>query len=381
MPRQFQEIFNTVANRINSFAEVDKSNFKIDLNRGAFFEWNILWKANSIFERKNLPEFVIQCSCGRIDLVNKESFDKFHSIELSEADMAPSLKCSVCLRIEIDFNGPITISQRTSEGLEELSRMFRKAEEENYMTLCWYLWETMGIEKEQLREIYESTSLIFDQYTKNNLEVFLQNCGLGQFRLTNDYHYPRQYLLCLLTLNHIIEIDGLYDILVSLGMIAESENFLIGDDGVSIFPVGVKITKDMNDDRETVKFKIAVVKKWLRQHKYMKLAKLIQTAFNYELRNAFAHAEYKFTKTGVYLIRYKREVSYQSLQESFLGAYHLLSQLVTLVQTAREKFIQSGGYSEGGWTITPDISPKGFSVQISSSSPLPKPTGSKRSKN
>ena len=377
---QFQEAFDKVSNRVRSFTEVDKSKFKLDFTQGAFFEWNILWQANSIFQRKNLPEFVIQCSCGRIDIMNQDCFEKFHAPYVGKTDFSPALKCTVCLTLGVDFEGTFDISTRVSDGLMELHHLFQKAENDNYMTLCWYLWETLGIENEQLREIHASTSVIFDQYIKNNLEVFLQNCGLGQFKINNNYHFPRQYLLCLLALNHIVEIDGLYDILISLGAIAESENFLIGDDGQSIHPVGLKIIKGANEERDTVKFKIAVVKKWFRERKYMKLAKLVQIAFNHELRNAFSHADYKLTKTGVYLTRNKREVSYEALQESFIGAYHLLSELASLVLAAREKFIKSGGYTEAGWTITPRVSEKGFSIQVSGSSPIVGPTGVKRRK-
>lgn len=185
-------------------------------------------------------------------------------------------------------------------------------------------------------------------------------------------------MLCLLTLNHIIEIDGLYDLIISLGAIAESEVFLVGDDGRSIHNVGFNISMPSDDGRETVKFKISTLKKWLRSRKYMKLAKLIQIAFNYELRNAFAHAEYRMSERGIYLTRYKREIPFSALQESFIAAYQLLTDLSSLIRSAREKFISSGGYSESGWTITPHQSEKGFSIQISSSSPLPSPTGKKR---
>lgn len=373
----FLESFEIVKNRIRSFKEVDKTRFWLDAFRSVNHEWHTLWQINSIFTRGNLPEYVIQCKCGRLDIVNEELFSKFLINTIDSQN--PIIDCSVCNKIDIAFNYERENFMQSQIGLEELTNIFKKAEDENYMTFCWYLWQSMSIENEQLNVISNSINAIYDQYLKNNIEIFLQNKGLSLFKTNNDYHYPRQYILSLLTLNHIIEIDGLYDLIISIAAIAESEHYLIGDDGHSMHPVGLTIVKpNESKDRETVKYKISFLKKWLRSRKYMKLAKHIQIAFNYELRNAFAHSEYKLTKSGVYLLRYKREISYASIQESFLAAYFLFNDLTDLIQFSRQKFIESKGYEESGWKLTPIISGKGFSVQITGHSPMTGPTGKKR---
>lgn len=373
----FSESFEKVTNRIFSFKDVDRAKFWLDTKFGVIPEWHILWEINSIFKKQPSDQYAIQCNCGRLDLINEEIFNLVHKNTIT--DEKTSLECNRCKEVNIDFIASTDLTPPVRNGLREFEKIFKKAEDENYMTLCYFLWCSLSIESEQLNAIQSSIDIIFDQYMKAMVEFFLDNHGLYPFKFDRDYHENRQHIFALLGLNHIIEIDGLYDLIISLAIIAEGEQFLVGDDGRSIHGVGTKIIRtDQDEEKDTVKFKITFLKDWLKKKRYGKLAELIRLAFNYEVRNAFSHSDYMLTKTGVYLRRNNREVSYQSLHESFIAAYYLLNTLVTRIKQARDEFINSGGYSESGWEIEPCVSEHGVSVQISTSSPKGSSTGKKR---
>lgn len=373
----FPESFEKVTNRIRSFKDVDRSKFWLDAKFGVMPEWHVLCEINSIFKKQPRDQYAIQCNCGRLDIINEEIFNLVHKNTITDDN--PPLECNRCKKLNIDFISPADLTFVVKNGLLEFEKIFKKAEDENYMSLCYFLWRSLSIESEQLNSIQNSIDIIFDQYMKTTVEFFLGHHELYPFKLDRDYHENRQHILALLGLNHIIEIDGLYDLIISLAIIAEGDQFLVGDDGLSIHEVGTKIVRlDEDEEKDTVKFKITFLKDWLKKKKYGKLAELIRVACNHEVRNAFSHSDYILTETGVYLTRNKREVSYQSLHESFIAAYYLLNTLATRIKKSRDEFISSGGYSESGWEITPCVSDHGISVQITTSSFRGTPTGKKR---
>lgn len=378
----YNDSIDLVTNRIKSFKDIDKNIFKLNFSQGSILEYHTLWKSKSIFKSvEPKGEYVIQCKCGRVDNVVEGLYQRLKKKKVR--DNFIEILCTECSKVNVAFNNAYDIPDKLKPGFKQLSKIFEKASSDNYMTMCYFFWHCMAAKREKMQEIIYSSNLIFDMYMKNNLEGFLISHGISNIIIEESYHNQRQYLLCLLSLNHIIEIDVLYDLILSLVLIAESEIFLIGDDGRTINnSVGVTITRgDGDEEKDTVKMKVSTLKTELNKRNYNKVAKLIKTAFNYEVRNAFAHADYIFTETGIYLSRNKREITYDNLQESFIAATFLLQAFSDLIKKEQDKFIESGGYEESGWKIEPIIQGNSFSIRISTSSPACGPTGKKRNKN
>ncbi len=167
---EFLESFEKVLNRIRSFKDVDRNRFWLDVKFGVTPEWQVLWEINSIFKKLPSDQYAIQCKCGRLDVMNEEIFNRIHKKDIAED--RPSLECSRCKKINVEFIGPTDLTAAVKGGLVEFEKIFRKAEDENYMTLCYFLWHSLSIESEQLNSIQGSIDIIFDQYIKTMVEFF-----------------------------------------------------------------------------------------------------------------------------------------------------------------------------------------------------------------
>jgi hypothetical protein len=270
---------------------------------------------------------------------------------------------------------PFPGTELVRKGIADFGRLLEKAKEDNYFTLCWYLWESLNQFSVRLHEMRHLASVLFELHTKNLINLLANEDGLGLFKFDPEAIKEEDYIIQLVGLNHIIECHELYDILISLSMIARSEIFLVRDDGFSVnYGVGCTLKFD-EGERDRLAARLKFLRQEILAGKHHKLANLLKRCFNTELRNAFSHSEYEIRGHEIYLTKYKRTITEEALADAFIGSYYILESLTQFIEGERQRFAASGGIEEGGWTLKPNIFEGKMSVTLSSSSPVCTPTG------
>ena len=359
-----------ISNEIKTFSELDASKLQFDISLGAQGAHATYFFFRNGLKREDQVSF--QCPCGRLGVLPKgelknPTFKKFIKDGL--------LLCYECGSYNIELLAPPPYSPMILKGIAQLERIFRKAIDDNYMTLCYYLYSSLRSFHQRFHEVNTVCDTIMDVVTRNVLLCQLSTDGIGQLRVSSDLLRKEEIVLHLMLINHVFELTELFDVLLSILTIAESEQFLVGDDGRSIHQVGLEITFE-DGERDQARKRILFLRKEIHSKNYFKLSKLIRKSFNPQVRNAFSHSDYRIVSDGILLTRYgNRLVSNDELTEMFHGAYSIQEMVYSFIQTERERFITNGGYEECGTRIEPVVEGDWFSVRISGSSPGGGPTG------
>ena len=315
--------------------------------------------------RKPGDEIAFQCKCGRLATLPANAS---REDTLTTKDTDGRLLCTSCGEYGIDYSVRLALSPMVTSGLHELKKIFRQALSENYMTLCYYFYSSLQSFNPRFNEVYFLCDQIFDMHCRNTLFAALDEDGILRLQLKRENVELQEMILMLLMINHVTEIAELYEILFTIAKIAKGEHFLIGDDGRSIHGVGYQLrAPEGTPDR--LKYRIVTVRREVHRMHLFKLSKLLRCAFNHELRNAFSHSEYRLSDKGVYLSRYRRLITPQQFTDTFFAAFYVQKTLFDFMEKERQRFIETGGYSESGWKIEPLVSEHGFAIKISSSGP------------
>lgn len=317
----------------------------------------------------NPASHVGQCPCGLLFLVP----DGPIAAKWPERDGA--FLCALCGGYDAKITMPIPGTNLVRKGIADFRTMLTKAKTDNYFTLCWYLWESLYQFTPRLHEINRLANVLYQLHTRNLLQLLASQDGLGAFRFDMDSIKDENYVIQLVLINHVIETHEIYDILITLSQIARSELFLIRDDGASInYGVGATIKFD-ESERDRLAARLKLLRQEILAGKNIAFANLLKRTLNTEVRNAFSHSEYEIRGHEVFLTKYNRSLSEEALADSFIAAYYILETLVQFIEDERGAFIQSGGIEEGGWHLKPAMEGDGFTLELSSQSPLPQPTG------
>lgn len=318
------------------------------------------------------PSIAFQCECGKLALAPIAALGQ---PEFKITEDHPSLKCPECGGYGIKLSAPVPGSDLVRAGINDLVGMLRRAIDDNYLTLCWYLWESLRAFTPRLREIYKLSERIFDLHTRNLLQAALSHDKTGVFRIDPEDARQEDIMLQMMLLSHITETSELFDIIVTIAAIARSEHFLIRDDGLSINGgVGLQITFEEGEQKRLAS-RLKTARQEVLKAKCIRLSQLMKRCFNAELRNAFAHSEYEIVPEGIKLTRYNRTISEDDLADAFVGSFYILKVFYEFLVEERERFIASGGFTDGGWTITPNVADGQFQITITGRAPGPSVTG------
>ena len=340
----------TAQNEIRALSELDLAKLRFDISRSAQEAHAIF----NVFRRalKKDDEIPFQCPCGNLGVVPRDLLQKQPSENFLNDGQ---LICAKCGSYNLDLVFPPPYTALIADGLKELERIFRKAVKDNYMTLCYYLYSSLVSFQPRFHEVSSVCDYIYDIISRNVLLAQLDSDKIGQFKVSVDDLRVEEIILQLMLINHVFELAELPDVILTILCISESEHFLIGDDGLSIFPVGLRI-KFEQDEKDQARKRIVLLRREIHKKNYFKLSKLLRRALNPEVRNAFSHSEYRIEKEGVRLTGYNdRLVTNQCLFDMFMAAYWIQKTIYDYFRSERERFIASGGYEEGGWRIDPIV--------------------------
>lgn len=355
-----------IANKLTSIDQINKVKLIFDSEYGAQPSMMLFGTVAEIIEGGAGDRIAFQCDCGRLGVATSEFLTDEGTHKLVSGKYV--LQCTRCGRYAVNWQGPTGTTPAVTNGLSELGILFRQAEQHNYVTLCYFLYNHIGLTQPQYASVNEVCKVIMDCISRNNLEYFLHKRNLGITKISDDLHKRRQYLLQATLMGHVYEARALYDILLSILYIGNCEKFLFSEDGRLMQGAGVQIRFD-DPAQDTVKRRAALVKLELHKRKYHKLQRLVKLAFNSQFRNAFAHSNYIFMDDGVHLCNCDRLIPYGKLEESFGAAYFLQHMLFDFINLQRQRFIERGFYEEGGCRIEPIVSEDhGFAVQVQFSS-------------
>ncbi len=359
-----------VRNEVNSLSELDTTKLKFDLSNGAQDAHALYFFFKNTLEQDNTISF--QCSCGQLGIIpvteiNTPPFNSY--IENGEC------LCMACGKYGLQLEAPPPHTPLIIQGTGELNRIFQKALDDNYMTLCYYLYSSLHSFQHRFYEVNAVCDTIMDISVRNVLLFQTSTDGVGQFKVSENDLRKEEVLLQLMLISHVFELAELPDVLLSILSIAESEHFLIGDDGRSLWPVGLRVQFE-GGERDQARKRIVFLRREIHKKNYFKLSRLLKKAFNPEVRNAFSHSEYKIVEDGIILTGFNnRLVTNEDLFEMYMGAYSIQEMIFVFIDSQRRQLIANGGYEECGWKLTPIVDGNAFSVKVSTSNPGGSPTG------
>lgn len=360
-------------NEILDLKELDLSKLRFDISDGA-------QKAHAVYHffRGALDiddQIAFQCECGNLGVLPSKKIEEGNSDSFFSKG---KLLCVECGSYGIDLFAPSPLPPVVRNGLRELKKIFQKAIDDNYMTLCYYFYSSLASFQYRFHQVNAVCDHVYEIIARNILIARLDVDNIGQIKTDKIDLRTEEIILQLVLINHVFELAELPDILLTVLKISESEHFLIGDDGHSIWPVGLKIKFERTED-DQARRRIVTLRRMIHEKNYFKLSKLIRKAFNPEVRNAFSHSEYRIEEEGIVLTGYNdRFVKNQDLFEMYMGAYAIQDAIYNIMNHERQRFIAQGGYEESGWKIEPIVEKDSFAVRIVGSSPASKPTGRKR---
>lgn len=355
MPKEY-------SNELLSVADIDKNRLSIDGSQGFGFPLTVLQqilRLEADQQHKNSQSF--QCPCGMLFVVERDFLK-----DQSRTDKNGNILCPKCGHYQISVRRESNFPD-LNPGLTELLHILTKAREENTATLCYFLYSSLQLGREQMEQIRSSASLMLDLTAKHALELELSRLNLISVEYDHEYMRAANITLQLNAFAHLYESSPFYDILLSLLLIADGKHRLLSDNGRRIEGVGATIPNKKDSSKDgPVGYKIEVIKDYCEENGHAELKKLIDLVFDSKIRNAFSHSQYLIIESGISLTRYELELSDKELSQKLFGIFMTIEYVLSFIDQERRSFMASDGVVEDGVRIKPLVDGNRFAVEMRS---------------
>lgn len=354
-------------NEICTIDEINRSTFRVDGSRGFQSQKVIL---ESIFEKllsdEDDFEFkVFQCPCGSLFMLPNGATEQ---VRLSSPNYEWHAVCPTCGPYEVEISEGIEDPIQRA-GLKRLKELFDQAVENNGTTLSVYLIELLGLQPNQINQIVSSANIALDLTYKHLIEAELKALGLSPMDIADRYIEQANTVLQLLIYNHVYELTDIYDVLLSLLLIADGTDQLFDQEKRAITGAGHKIVRD-DDPTKTPdpQKKIEEIKKYCMEHELSEMSDYFEACFDSRIRNAVAHSQYLVDEDGIKLTRYKMTLSHEEFDRKVFGVTSLTKFILHFVDKQRKAFIASDGVVDGNITVRPITDGNKVAVRIEGTS-------------
>lgn len=352
---------HSFSNRLSSIDGIDKSKLIFNVYEGLLAEYHLLKDIIHIIKNGHKEQIAFQCLCGALSIAELVDTEKMTGPD-------NNLLCHKCAKYQISIRVPLEGDALLHNGIIQLSSQLALARSHCYPELIWFSWSSLSLNREQIIAIDRTTTLLYDNFFKNEMEFFLEENGLSQFYVGRLCHHDRQTVLLLTLLTHLIELSPFYDLFLSILQIADNQYtfFNVADHSFQN-NIGCKITNQNQQTGEKdapITQKKHAVKEFLDFKKLEDVLKLFERSFDVKLRNDFVHAEYKIKIDGIEIPRREKSLSYEELKQKTFGAFYIVTGIIKFIEEIREDFIKNGSYIGDGYKIIPITQNNKYSIRV-----------------
>ena len=357
------------SNQLLDLSEVDRGTLLLDADQGYTALFDFCREIALVLGAKDKDKIVFQCACGALAILSKEHLARLGERVRGARDEA---LCPQCAGYEISIRKGAPQSV-IGQGLAALDRLLAAARDDNYASLCGFLFSPVMPEAAQLSALSDGAAVVRELIAKNKLDLLLSEQGVAAVPVELGFATRADLTLHLLSYHRLYTFSPLYDTLISLVAIGTGDQQILDPEGQALQPVGVQIGQAGTGtpggaEREAVAIerKIDEVLSYCEAQGQGEIAALITAVCRRELDRAIVEAAYETSEDTLFLTRAGVELPLAELVDISLGLHLLVERICAFLTEEHRRFAASEGVEEGGFQLSPVADGEKVALKITS---------------